>query len=58
MNVLVDEKSALNITNLCMVHLSVNIYIQHPLSQPEYYKGPIDDEVNVNDEEYVNLEEE
>lgn len=38
MNVLVDDKGALVNDNLCRVQLSVDIYIQHPLFEPEYYK--------------------
>lgn len=39
-----DDKGAQDITNLCKVHMSVHIYVQHPLSQPEYYDVPIKDE--------------
>lgn len=58
MHALVDDKGALDIYDLCMVYLSVDIYIQLPFSQPEYYEGHIDDEDDVNDEDIVNLEEE
>lgn len=34
MNVLNDDKRALDIVDLCRVHLSVDVYIQHHLSQP------------------------
>ncbi|KAI5385153.1 hypothetical protein KIW84_071950 [Lathyrus oleraceus] len=40
------------------VHLNVDIYIQHPLSQLEYYEGPINDEEDVNHEGIINLKEE
>lgn len=41
-----------------MVHISVDIHIQHLLSQRECYEGPIDDKEDVNNEEIVNFEEE
>ncbi|CAL5210027.1 unnamed protein product [Lathyrus oleraceus] len=46
MNVLVDDNGALDIAYLYRVHLSVDIYIQHTLSHPEYYDGPFDKIVN------------
>lgn len=58
MDILVDDKCALNIVDFCRVHLGVEIYIQQPLSQPDYYEGPIDDVEDVNHKDIVNLEEE
>ena len=49
---LVDYKCALEIVDLYKVHLSVDIYIQHPLSQPEYNDGPFDD-IEVDHEDIV-----
>lgn len=43
MNVLVDDKGALEIADVYRVHLSVDIYIQHTLSQTEYYDSPLDE---------------
>ncbi|CAL5190344.1 unnamed protein product [Lathyrus oleraceus] len=43
MNVLVDDKGSLKIIDLYMMHLSVDIYIQHSLSQHEYYDGSLDE---------------
>ncbi|CAL5206365.1 unnamed protein product [Lathyrus oleraceus] len=51
-NVLVDDKNALEIADLYRVHLSVDIYIQHTLSQPEYYDGPLD-EIEVDHDDIV-----
>lgn len=52
---MVNDKGALEIADLYRVHLSVNIYIQHTLPQPNYYDGPIEAKVNnvdtINDEE-------
>lgn len=58
MNVLVDDKGALDIADLCRVYLSVGIYIQHTLYWSEYYEGPIDDVKDVNHEDILNIEEE
>lgn len=33
MNVLADDSGVLDIVDLCRVNLSVDVYIQHPLSQ-------------------------
>ncbi|CAI8608027.1 unnamed protein product [Vicia faba] len=35
-NLLFDDKGALEIADLYRVHLRVEVFIQHPLSQPEY----------------------
>lgn len=43
MNMLVDDNGALEIADIYKVHLSVYIYIQYTLSQPEYYDGPLDE---------------
>lgn len=57
MNALVDDKGALEINDVYMVRLSVDIYIQHTLSQPDYCDGHIEAEVDqagiVNEEEYL-----
>lgn len=58
MHILVNDKGALDIYDLCLVYLSVDIYIQLSFSQPEYYEGHIDDGDDVNDEDIANLEEE
>lgn len=58
MDILVDDKYALDIIDLCRVHLGVEIYIQHLLFQPDYYEGPIDDVEDVNHKDIINLEEE
>lgn len=42
MNVLVYDKGALEIAYLYKDHLNVDIYIQHTLSQPNYYDGGVD----------------
>ncbi|CAK8539261.1 unnamed protein product [Lathyrus sativus] len=34
MNVLKDDKGALDVADLCRVHSKDGIYIEHPLSQP------------------------
>ncbi|CAK8537730.1 unnamed protein product [Lathyrus sativus] len=52
MNLLVNDKCALEITYLYRVHLNVDIYIQHTLSQPDYYDGPVD-EIVVEQNEIV-----
>lgn len=45
-----DDKSAQCVTNLGSVHMSVHIYVQHPILQPDYYDGPIEDgTINSND---------
>ena len=36
MNLLVDDNGALEIADLYRVHLSVEVFIQHILSQPNY----------------------
>lgn len=51
MNVLVDDKGALKIVDLYRVHLSVDIYIQHTLSQPDYYQVAIDNDNIANEKE-------
>ena len=42
MNALVDDKGALDIAGLYRVHQSVDIYIHHMVSQPDYFDGPVD----------------
>lgn len=56
-NALNDNKRTLDITDFCMVHLSVDVYKQHPLSQPEYFEGSLVEEKDLNDENIINLEE-
>lgn len=41
----------------CIVLLSVDVYIKHPLSKPEFYDGPLKQE-ELNLENIVNLKEE
>lgn len=53
MNVLVNGKCALEISYLYRVHLSVDIYIQHTLSQSEYYDGSLD-EIEVYHDDIIN----
>ncbi|CAI8606188.1 unnamed protein product [Vicia faba] len=50
MNLLFDDKGALEIADLYMVHLRVEVFIQHPLSQPEYVDESevILDEISLN----------
>ncbi|CAL5213458.1 unnamed protein product [Lathyrus oleraceus] len=57
MNMLVDDKGALEIVDLYRVHLSVNIDIQHSLSQPEYSDGPLN-EIEVDHDDNVGGSEE
>ncbi|CAK8534494.1 unnamed protein product [Lathyrus sativus] len=52
MNVLKDDKGALDVADLCRAHLKVDIYIEHSLSQPEYVKNPI----NMMEEEAIDEE--
>lgn len=42
MNVLTDDKGALDVADLFKVHLSVDIYIQHDFFEPEFYEGTIE----------------
>lgn len=42
MNVLVDNKGALEIADLYRTHQSVDIYIQYILSQTDYYDDVVD----------------
>ncbi|CAL5208544.1 unnamed protein product [Lathyrus oleraceus] len=57
MNVSIDDKGALEIDDIYRVQLSVDIYIQHTLSHPEYYDGLLD-EIEVNHNDIVNESEE
>lgn len=41
MHVLADDKGALDIEDLCKVHLSIYVYIQHSLSH-KFYDGPLE----------------
>ncbi|CAI8598185.1 unnamed protein product [Vicia faba] len=52
MNLLFDDKGALEIADLYRVHLRVEVFIQHPLSQPEYVDESevILDEIPLNKE--------
>ncbi|CAK8578636.1 unnamed protein product [Lathyrus sativus] len=55
-NVLKDDKGALEVADLCRVHLKVDIYIEHSLSQPEYVENPINMmEEKAIDEEPLNM---
>lgn len=42
MNILIDDKGALDIVDLYRVHQSIYIYIKSTLSQPGYCDGPVD----------------
>ena len=59
MYTLSDDTDAQEIVDLCKVHLSVHMYVQYWIFQPDYYDGPIEDEttklvdVVILDEEYV-----
>lgn len=59
MHILNDDKGAHDIANLSKVHLSVEVFMQHPPSQLEFFVGPINEEVMdvVNLQEIVNLDE-
>lgn len=39
-----DDTSAQEIVDLTKVHMSVHMYVQHWVSQPDYYDDPIEDE--------------
>ncbi|KAI5443698.1 hypothetical protein KIW84_012378 [Lathyrus oleraceus] len=52
-----DDKCAQEIVNLCKVHKSVHLYVQHSVSQPDYYDGPIDDETNNIAKVVINIDE-
>lgn len=54
MNVLTDDKGALDVADLCKVHLSVDIYIQHDFFEPEFYEGTIEEE-ELNHEHILNV---
>src|ERR1051325_1950524 len=54
MNLLIDDKGALEIADLYRVHLSVEVFIQHTLSQPEY----VDESEVILDETPLNVMEE
>lgn len=55
MNALVDDKCALEIAELYRVRLSVDIYVQHTLSQPDYHESSVDD-IEVDNDDIVNEE--
>ncbi|KAI5400558.1 hypothetical protein KIW84_065446 [Lathyrus oleraceus] len=52
-----DDKGAQEIVDLCKVHKSVHLYMQHSVSQPDYYDGPIDDETDNIAKVVVNVDE-
>lgn len=49
MNVLNDDKGELDIDDLYRAHLSVDVYIQHHLSQPEYVESLIPKEIVISE---------
>ncbi|CAL5201895.1 unnamed protein product [Lathyrus oleraceus] len=52
-----DDKGSQEIVYLCKVHESVHLYVQHLVSQPDYYDGPINDETNNIVKVVVNVDE-
>lgn len=57
MYIFTDDKGPLDVVDLYKVHLSVDVYIQHPISQPEFYDGPLK-QGELNPENIANLKEE
>ncbi|CAL5186959.1 unnamed protein product [Lathyrus oleraceus] len=53
----IDDKGAQEIVELCKVHKSVHLYVQHSVSQPDYYDGPIEDENDNIGKVGVNVDE-
>ncbi|KAI5382979.1 hypothetical protein KIW84_070401 [Lathyrus oleraceus] len=43
-----DDKGDQEMVDLCKVHKSVHLYVQHSVSQPDYYDGPIEDEIDIS----------
>ncbi|KAI5433734.1 hypothetical protein KIW84_020845 [Lathyrus oleraceus] len=52
-----DDKGAQDIVDLCKVHKNVHLYVQHPVSQPDYYDRPIEDETDNIAKVVVNVDE-
>lgn len=52
-----DDKGAQEIVDSCKVHKSVHLYVQHSVSQPNYYDGPIEDETDNIAKVVVNVDE-
>ncbi|KAI5390785.1 hypothetical protein KIW84_075898 [Lathyrus oleraceus] len=52
-----DDKCAQEMVDLCKVHKSVHLYVQHSVSQPDYYDGPIEDETDNIAKVVVNVDE-
>lgn len=44
MHILNDDKGAHDIAILSKVHLSIEVFMQHPPSQLEFFDGPINEE--------------
>lgn len=57
MDILSDDKDALDIADLCKLHLTVGIYIQYDLSDSMFYDGPLEEE-ELNRENIIDLGEE
>ncbi|KAI5435611.1 hypothetical protein KIW84_022138 [Lathyrus oleraceus] len=55
--ILSDDKGAQEIVDLRKVHKSVHFYVQHSVSQPDYYDGPIEDETENIVKVVVNVDE-
>ncbi|CAL5189304.1 unnamed protein product [Lathyrus oleraceus] len=54
---LTDDKGTQEIVDLCMVHKSVHLYVQHSVSQPDYYDGHIEDETDNITKVVINVDE-
>lgn len=52
-----DDKGAQDTVDLCKVHKSVYLYVQHSVSQPDYYGGAIEDETGNIVKVVVNVDE-
>ncbi|KAI5429489.1 hypothetical protein KIW84_034178 [Lathyrus oleraceus] len=52
-----DNKGAKEIVDLYKAHKSVHLYVQHLLSQTDYYDGPIEDEIENIAKVVVNVDE-
>ncbi|KAI5439320.1 hypothetical protein KIW84_024917 [Lathyrus oleraceus] len=52
-----DDKGTQKIVDLCKVHKSAHLYVQHPVSQPDYYDGSIEDETENIAKVIVNVDE-
>lgn len=57
MDILSNDKDALDIADLCKLHLTVDIYMQYDLSESTFYYGPLEEE-ELNHEYIIDLGEE